>query len=105
MAQLVVVWDGASYHRAGMVREAAEALNINLVPLPGYSPDFMPVEALWRGLREDVTSLHCNPTAEDLSRRVADFETRLNQDAYTVADRLWVKDRLNPDEEKPRFSR
>jgi hypothetical protein len=34
--KLVVVWDGASYHRAGMVREAAEALNINLVPLPGY---------------------------------------------------------------------
>ena len=31
-----------------MVREAAEALQIDLVPLPGYSPDFMPVEALWR---------------------------------------------------------
>ena len=29
--------------------------NIDLVPLPGYSPDFMPVEALWRWLREDVT--------------------------------------------------
>jgi hypothetical protein len=34
MAQLIVV--GASYHRAGMVRDAAEALNIDLVPLPGY---------------------------------------------------------------------
>ena len=46
MAQLIVVWDGASYHRAGIVREAATALQIDLVPLPGYSPDFMPVEAL-----------------------------------------------------------
>ena len=44
MAQLIVV--GASYHRAGVVREAATALQIDLVPLPGYSPDFMPVEAL-----------------------------------------------------------
>ena len=44
MAQLIVV--GASYHRAGIVREAATALQIDLVPLPGYSPDFMPVEAL-----------------------------------------------------------
>jgi transposase len=46
--KLIVVWDGASYHRAGAVREAATALHIDLVPLPGYSPDFMPVEALWR---------------------------------------------------------
>jgi DDE superfamily endonuclease/Winged helix-turn helix len=34
--KLIVVWDGASYHRACMVREAAEALHIDLVPLPGY---------------------------------------------------------------------
>ena len=103
MAQLIVV--GASYHRAGIVREAATALQIDLVPLPGYSPDFMPVEALWRWLREDVTYHYCHPTAEDLSRRVAAFETRLNQDACAVADRLWVKDHLDPDEEKLRFSR
>ena len=37
--------------------------------------------------------------------RVAAFETRLNQDPCAVADRLWVKDHLNPDEEKLRFSR
>ena len=64
----------------------------------------MPVEALWRWLREDVTYHHCHPTDEDLSRRVAAFETRLNQDACSVADRLWVKDRLHPDEEILRFS-
>jgi len=34
--KLIVVWDGASYHRACVVREAAEALKIDLVPLPGY---------------------------------------------------------------------
>jgi transposase len=102
--KLIVVWDGASYHRACVVRDAAEALQIDLVPLPGYSPDFMPVEALWRWLREDVTYHYCHPTAEDLSRRVAAFEARLNQDACAVADRLWVKDHLDPDEEKLRFS-
>src|SRR3954453_20133732 len=52
---LIVLWDGAPYHRAQAVREAATALNITLMPLPGYSPDLMPVEALWRWLREDVT--------------------------------------------------
>jgi transposase len=32
--KITVVWDGAPYHRALSVKE----------PLPGYSPDFMPVE-------------------------------------------------------------
>jgi transposase len=103
--KLVVVWDGAAYHRAGAVREVAAALQIELVPLPGYSPDFMPVEALWRWLREDVTYHHCHASADDLSRRVAAFEARLNQDPYAIADRLWVKDHLDPNEEELRFSK
>ena len=60
------------------------------MPLPGYSPDLMPVEALWRWLREDVTYHHCHASAEDLTRRVADFEVRLNRDPFVIADRLWV---------------
>ena len=78
--KMIVLWDGAPYHRAAVVREAASALNIRLVLLPGYSPDLMPVEALWRWLREDVTYHHCHASAEDLTRRVADFEARLNRD-------------------------
>jgi transposase len=101
--QVIVLWDGAPYHRAKTVREAARALNITLMPLPGYSPDLMPVEALWRWLREDVTYHHCHASAEDLTRRVADFEARLNREPFVVADRLWVKDCLDPEEEKLRF--
>ena len=63
--KLVLIWDGAPYHRAKAVRAAAAELGIELAPLPGYSPDLMPVEALWRWLREDVTYHHCHPTAED----------------------------------------
>jgi transposase len=102
---LIVLWDGAPYHRAKSVREAATALDITLMPLPSYSPDLMPVEELWRWLREDVTYHHCHASAEDLTRRVADFEGRLNQEPFVVADRLWVKDHLDPEEEKLRFSK
>jgi len=101
---LIVLWDGASYHRAGAVREAAAALGIELMPLPGYSPDLMPVEALWRWLREDVTCHHCHASRDDLTRRVAAFQARINQEPCALADRLWVKDRLDPEEEKLRFS-
>ena len=55
---MTVVWDGAPYHRAKLVKCAASCLDINLEPLPGYSPDFMPVEHLWQWLREDLTYSH-----------------------------------------------
>ena len=100
---LIVLWDGASYHRAASVREAAAALHIDIVPLPGYSPDFMPVEELWHWLRGDVTYHYCHPTADDLRRRVGEFQAAINQDPYAVADRLVVKDHLDPEEEKLRF--
>ena len=102
---LIVLWDGAPYHRATAVREVATTLDITLMPLPGYSPDLMPVEALWHWLREDVTDHHCHASADDLTRRVGDFEERLNRDPCVIADRLWVKDQLDPEEEKLRFSK
>ena len=103
---LIVIWDGAPCHRAKAVWAAAASLDITLVPLPGHSPDLMPVEPLWRWLRDDVTyhhchaPHHCHATTEDLTRRVAAFEAKINQDPCAVADRLWLKDHLNPEEEK-----
>lgn len=54
-----LVWDGAPYHRAQQVKDAAVGLEIDLKPLPAYSLDFMPVEHLWQWLREDVTYHTC----------------------------------------------
>jgi transposase len=67
----IVLWDGA--FQAGAVREVAAALRSMLIPLPGYSPDLMPVEALWRWLREDVIYDHYHTSRDDLTRRVAAF--------------------------------
>ena len=97
LGSLIVLWDGASYHRAGAVREMAAALRIELMPLPGYSPDLMPVEALWRRLREDVTYHHGHASLNDPTRRVAAFQDRINQKPCALADRLWVKDHLDPE--------
>ena len=101
---MIVVWDGASYHRSKCVLEAAARLEIQIVRLPAYSPDFMPVEALWRWLRESVTYNHCHDFAVELVERVAAFVTQINCDPCALADRLWVKDELDPEEEKLRFS-
>jgi len=35
---------------------------------------------------------------------VTGFEARLNREPFVVADRFWVKDHLDPNEQKLRFS-
>ena len=101
---ITLIWDGAPYHRAQHVREAAEGLEISLMPLPGYSPDFMPVEHLWQWLREDITDHTCYNSKAALINQVNGFMQQINRDPIALADRLWVKKHLNPNEEKLRFS-
>ena len=101
---MILLWDGAPYHRAACVLDAAARLGIQIVRLPAYSPDFMPVEALWRWLRESVTYNHCHETAAELIERVAAFAANINGDAYVLADRLWVRDELDREEQALRLS-
>jgi transposase len=101
--KLTLLWDGAPYHRARAVQQRAGELGIEVIPLPAYSPDFMPVEALWRALREDVTYHHCHASPTELTDRVDAFRQRVNANPCALADRLWVKDHLDPDEEKLRI--
>ena len=84
--KLIMIWDGAAYHRTKAMWSAAASLGIHLMALSGYSPDLLPVEPLWRWLREEVTYHHGHATAEDLIRHVAAFEKPANQDPYVVAD-------------------
>jgi transposase len=100
---IVLFWDGAPYHRANAVLARAKELDITIAPLPSYSPDFMPVEALWRWLREDVTYHHCHASAEELIARVNDFASAINRGPYTISDRLWTRTTLAPEEEQLRI--
>ena len=102
---ITIIWDGAPYHRAKLVKQAASCLDINLEPLPPYSPDFMPVEHLWQWLREDLTYHICYESKQDLIDAVIDFQRQINFKPLVISDRLWVKRHLEPDEEKLRFSK
>ena len=85
------------------MRDAGIRLNLNILQMPAYSPDFMPVEALWRWFREVVTCHHCHKTAEDLMKATMNFVDRINHNPEQVADRLWVKTSLNEEEESLRM--
>lgn len=99
---LILVWDNVSYHRSKTVRDCAQQLGIQLVYLPPYSPDFMPVERLWAWLREELTALHCHKDVEQLTARIGWFEQDRNGAPSAVHQRLRPKLHLDPAEEKLR---
>ncbi len=100
-----VLWDGASYHRAQALIQRAEKLRINGLPLSAYRPDFMPVEHLWQWVREDVSYHACYGSREELMAQLEQFQQEINATPSAVADRLWVKTHLAPQEEKLRVSK
>lgn len=64
----------------------------------------MPVEHLWQWLREDRTCHTCYQSAAELIERVHLFEQDIHANPFEISDRLWVKNHLDPNEEKLRVS-
>ena len=61
LGPLRVIWDNAPAHRGEVVRSYLETpgLNLRLMNLPGYSPDFNADEAIWGWAREEATGNLC----------------------------------------------
>lgn len=101
---LVLIWDNVRYHHSKQVREQAEALGIQLLYLPPYSPDLMPVERLWSWLRQTLAYLHCHADVAELRERIAAFVADLLEVPQQVHRRLIPKVHLDPEIEKLRDS-
>ena len=102
--EVVVIWDGAPWHRAEVVRQTAAELGMTVVALPGYSPDLNPIEGLWKWMREEVTQHHCHDTLRDLFDACKRFIDEINRDPLAVVRRLWPRFDLDPEVEKLGFS-
>jgi transposase len=102
--QLVIIWDGAPWHRSQTVRTQAQQLGIQLIQLPAYSPDLNPIEGLWKWMREEVTQHVCHDSLQDLFRDCKAFIERINLDPTAMISRLWPRFELDPDYEKLLFS-
>lgn len=69
---ILLVEDGAPYHRAVLVREfvADHAERLSIARLPTFSPDFNPIEKLWKNTKRDATHLKYFKTFEQLRESV-----------------------------------
>ena len=69
---LLVIQDNAPYHRAAKVKHFIEehAARLSVYHLPSYSPDYNPIEFLWRTVKRRATHNHYFPTFEQLVNSV-----------------------------------
>jgi len=77
---VTVVLDNASYHRANVVRDLAETLDIELLFLPPYSPNLNLIERVWKLVKKLALNARTLPDfdafAESVTRTVDNLETK-----------------------------
>ena len=58
-APIILIEDGAPYHRSREVKQftTEHAQRLTIEPLPAFSPDYNPIEKLWRNTKKDATHL------------------------------------------------
>lgn len=83
---LIVIWDNGPAHRGEAIRTYLKTpnLQLRLVALPAYSPDFNPDEAIWEWVREEVTANICFGTAAKVRKKVGAFFVGLTKRAAEV---------------------
>ena len=76
---LTVIWDNSPAHRGDAIRAylTTPALNLRLVNLPSYSPDFNADEAIWGWVRQEATANVCLGTRIAVREKVSSFFTDL----------------------------
>lgn len=97
--RIVIVWDNSPVHRAGLVKEKAKELGIELEWMPGYSPDLNPIERLWAWMRQEVTHGHCHANLQILERACQQFIAGINACPEAVRERLCPVFDLDPEVE------
>jgi transposase len=69
---IILIQDGARYHTSKAMQEFFEQHKdrLTVYQLPSYSPDFNPIEKLWKEIKKDGTHLHYFPTFNALVGKV-----------------------------------
>ncbi len=86
---LVVIWDNGPAHRGQAIRDylTTPDLNLRLVALPAYSPDFNPDESIWDWARKEVTANICFDTTANVRHHLDAFFAGLVPRADEVKQR------------------
>ena len=84
---IMLIQDGAKYHTSAETKAffAQQTARLEVFQLPSYSPDYNPIEKLWKKVKKEGTHLHYFPTFAALTDKV---EQALLKFANTPAEIL-----------------
>ncbi len=94
--QIVLIQDGAPYHTSKALRLFFEQFKYRLTvyQLPSYSPDFNPIEKLWKNIKTDEIHLHYFPTFDSLKTKVEEALLRFSNRQKTICKLFYFYDEL-----------
>lgn len=77
---IILIQDGARYHTSNAMKKffAKHSDRITVYRLPSYSPDYNPIEKLWKKIKEKEVHLHYFPTFESLKNKVQEALLRFH---------------------------
>ena len=69
---IILIQDGARYHTSAETKKffGKRQDRISVYNLPSYSPDYNPIEKLWKKVKKEGTHLHYFPAFQDLVDKV-----------------------------------
>lgn len=69
---IILIQDGARYHTSKAMQAffAQHTQRLTVFQLPSYSPDYNPIEKLWKKIKQQETHLHYFPTFDSLVKKV-----------------------------------
>jgi len=69
---IILIQDGAKYHTSKAMKRFfnKKARRLTVYNLPSYSPDYNPIEKLWKKIKEKEIHLHYFPTFDSLKNKI-----------------------------------
>ena len=81
--KILLLWDGAGWHRASVAQQAITTHDIKQVYFPPYSPELNPQEHVWKKGRSQVTHNRFIPKIEpEGTKELVDY---LNATKFTYS--------------------
>jgi transposase len=77
---ITLVLDNARYQKCAVVQALAESLGIELLYLPGYSPNLNLIERVWKFVKKESLGCRVLPTYEAFTKAIDDCLAKLNTD-------------------------
>jgi transposase len=74
--KIAIIMDGAGWHRS---KDVKVPKNMDIFPLPPYSPELNPVERFWRYLKQNVLHNRLSKTLEQLELSIQIFINSLQE--------------------------